>query len=492
PLSEAERIDRELAAGALEITNWELKSRHVQRGNPSYATGEAAFGLLSLFLRDFSPLHERVESGIARLQQLPRLLAQSRAFIPNAPAAWTERAIRDCDGLLAFLSDGLDRLLAAHPEIANEGERLRSTAGLVARHVEVHRAFLHKRLSANASHSVACGEEALKLLLRRGHFLEWDASAVERYAVEQLSEAEARLREAAAALGEPDWRQALRKLNTIHPTAENYYARYQEIWDEHQAAAIEHELLSWPDYPIRYVPRPDWVRSAAHNLYFLFYRAPAAFDRVPAVDYLVEPVEPEMPPRVQERILQSANDSVIKLNHVVHHGGIGHHVQNWHAYRAEPRIGRIAAVDCASRIALYCGGTMAEGWACYATSLMEETGFLTPLEQLSERHARVRMAARAIVDVRLHRGDFDLDQAAGFYQEHTAMSPQASQAEAVKNSLFPGTGLMYLTGTDQIRRLRQEISTREGSRFSLAGFHDRFLSFGSVPVALIARAMRSI
>ena len=58
----------------------------------------------------------------------------------------------------------------------------------------------------------------------------------------------------------------------------------------------------------------------------------------------------------------------IKLNHVVHHGAIGHHVQNWHAYhRARSRVGKIAAVDCASRIGMFCGGTMAEGWACYAT-----------------------------------------------------------------------------------------------------------------------------
>lgn len=512
-LSQAEQIDRELAAGALAIAIWELETGHFQRGNPSYATGEAVFGLLSLFLRDCGPIRERVESAIQRLEQVPKLLAQSRAVIAisppgsarrlssrpqNAerppipvgpPPAWTERAIRDCDGLLAFLSAGVDRLATEHPELSVRGERFRSLASLVTRHIEAHRSVLRHWLNVQASHSVACGEEALNLLLRRGHFLPWDAEAIERYAVEQLAEAEGRLEDAAMALGEPDWRHALEKLTTIHPDPEHYYARYQEIWDAHRAAAIEHQLLSWPDYPIRYVPRPGWVRSAAPHLYFLFYRAPAGFDPVSVVDYLVEPVEPEMPPAVQRSILRSTNESVIKLNHVIHHGGIGHHVQNWHAYRAAPRIGQIAAVDCASRIALYCGGTMAEGWACYATGLMEEVGFLTPLEQLSERHARVRMAARAIVDIRLHRGDFDLSQATGFYQEHTAMSPQASHAETVKNSMFPGTGLMYLAGTDQIRRLRRELSAREGSHFDLTAFHDRFLSFGSIPVALISQAM---
>ena len=74
--------------------------------------------------------------------------------------------------------------------------------------------------------------------------------------------------------------------------------------------------------------------------------------------------------RDTEELLQATNDSVIKLNHVIHHGSIGHHVQNWHAFRSASRIGQVAAVDCASRIAMFCGGTMAEGWACYATDLM--------------------------------------------------------------------------------------------------------------------------
>ena len=197
-----------------------------------------------------------------------------------------------------------------------------------------------------------------------------------------------------------------------------------------------------------------------------------------------------MTPEEQKRLLRANNDSVIKLNHVVHHGGPGHHVQNWHAYRADSRIGRVAAVDCASRIAMFCGGTMAEGWACYATDLMEEIGFLTPLEQFAEHHTRLRMAARAIVDVRLHHGEITLEEAAAFYRERIGMSPGAAESEAVKNSMFPGTALMYLLGTDVIHELRRDLMARQGSAFNLKQFHDHFLSYGSIPAWLIAESMR--
>jgi len=203
----------------------------------------------------------------------------------------------------------------------------------------------------------------------------------------------------------------------------------------------------------------------------------------------VTPIDRAMPPGEQKRLLQANNDSVIKLNHVIHHGSIGHHVQNWHAFRSASRIGRMAAVDCASRIAMFCGGTMAEGWACYATDLMSESGFLTPLEQYAEHHSRMRMCARAVVDTRLHQGKITWGQAVEYYEREAGMAPGAAQNEVTKNSMFPGAALMYLLGNDGIHRLRKEVAALRGNRFSLREFHDQFLSYGSIPVALISADM---
>jgi uncharacterized protein (DUF885 family) len=48
---------------------------------------------------------------------------------------------------------------------------------------------------------------------------------------------------------------------------------------------------------------------------------------------------------------------------------------------------------------------------------------------------------------------------------------------------------MYWLGTREIHRLRAEIRRREGASFSMRRFHDRFLSYGAIPVAVIARLM---
>jgi uncharacterized protein (DUF885 family) len=485
PLSAAEATDRALAEGFLEIQRWELASGHSPRGNPSLYTGEAAFGVISLLRRPFAPIEQRLEAAIARMDAIPALLAQGRAQGRAAPTAWIERAADECAGMRKLFSEGIDHLIAEYGLLA---EPLRRAANRAAAATAELQQQLESNLRERATERYACGAEAFELLLRRGHFLPIDAGEVERYAETQFAEAEAYLSKHARDVGADTWQAALARLADLHPTTAGYYARYAELWDACRAAAEEHTLLTWPDYPIHYLPRPAWARGAAPHLYFLFYHSPAPFDRLPEVDYLVTPIEPELPAGERERLLRANNDSVIKLNHVVHHGAIGHHVQNWHAFRAESRIGRMAAVDCASRIAMLCGGTMAEGWACYATDLMAEIGFLTPLERFAERHTRLRMAARALADVRLHHGIWTLEQTAEFYQQRVGMAPAAARGEAVKNSMFPATALMYLIGTDAIHQLRHELAARPG--FELRAFHDKLLSYGSIPVALIAASMQ--
>lgn len=139
---------------------------------------------------------------------------------------------------------------------------------------------------------------------------------------------------------------------------------------------------------------------------------------------------------------------------------------------------------------MFCGGTMAEGWACYATDLMGEFGALTELERYAEHQSRRRMCARAVVDVELHRGRFTLEQAADYYEDAAGMSRTAAESEAVKNSMFPGAAVMYLMGTDAIHELRRAMEALQGEGFTLRDFHDELLSYGSVPVSLVSHDMK--
>ncbi len=485
-LTPVEAVDLQLARGELRTQIREFESLHFQRGNPSLYIGEAVFGAISLFLTDYAPLQERVDAATRRLAAVPKLLSQAKANVRAAPAAWTERALRECRGALAFLSDGVARL---DLDGISGGRAFQATTGVAAAAIDDFDHWLGSELLHRTDARAGCGEAMFASYLHDGHHIDRDAEEVLEYARTELERAERDLHEASVRAGARDPQAALDRLRDVHPPVEAYYERYQEIWDAMRDVALAHDVVTWPELPIRFVPRPAWARSAAPDLYFLFYRSPAVYARPPIHELLVTPIDAAMSPAERDALLRANHDAVIKLNHVVHHGGVGHHVQNAHAFRSPSRIGRVAAVDCASRIAMFCGGTMAEGWACYATGLMAELGALTPLETIAELHARVRMCVRAIVDVLLHHGRITLEQAAAWFVERAGMAREQARAEAVKISMFPATALMYLVGTDAIRELRRDLSARLGPEFRLRDFHDRLLAWGSVPVSLVAAEM---
>jgi hypothetical protein len=486
--------DRELATAFLDVQLAEHESGHFQRANPSLAIGEAVFGTIALMTRPFAGVADRAAAAVSRLTAVAAFLDGARRSIDlGVPEEWRLKSLRECEGAGRLLREGIPRWIALEHIDDSLAGRLTGAAEQAGAAFEHFRAWLEDRPSpAEAAHharSYACGTELFDLLLTRGHWCRVPRPTLAAEARQALDEALDELDIRARNLAPGGWPDIQERLVNAHPAPADYLPSYQREWTRCRELAGARDLVSWPEYPIRYVPIPVHTREAAPFLYYLHYRSPAPFDRLPIHDYVVTPIEHDMPADEQLRRLRATNTSVIKLNHVVHHGAIGHHVQNYHAYAGPSEIGRVAAVDCASRIAMFSGGTMAEGWACYATDLMDECGFFTPEESLAQQHTRARLLARAVVDLGLHEGSLSFDDAVALYRDRVGMSPEAARGEACKNSMFPGTALMYWLGTDGLHRLRRERQRVEGAAFSLRRFHDRVLSFGAIPVPLVAELM---
>lgn len=483
-------VDATLADAFLEIQDAELASDHFPRGNPSLAIGEATFGLIALMTRPFAPAADRFHAAASRLRGLSGFLDGARASVAQTsiPIAWRDRALREVEGALVLLSRGVEQWIQRSGAPADAVALVREYVPVAERGIRAFADWL-----AGAARTIAtptgCGEAMFELLWRRGHW--YRPRSIEQTRTElreRLPELQAQLAMRARAVHPEGWKGVQEELALRHPTADEYYDAFDRTWRACHSHAAAHDLVTWPEYPIRYQPIPEFTRGAAPYLYYLYYRAPAPYDQLQPVDYVVPPIE-GLADDARARHLRAWNDSVIKLNHVVHHGAIGHHVQNWYAYRAPSRVGQLAAVDCASRIGMFGGGTMAEGWACYATDLMDEVGFLTPFESCAEAHTRVRMLARAIADVELHTGRMSLDATVRFYEAEVGMAPDAARSEAVKNSMFPGTASMYWIGTQGIHDLRAAYQRCQGRAFSLRQFHDRLLAMGSIPVPIAAELL---
>jgi hypothetical protein len=129
PLVDVDARDRELAVAFLDIQIAEIESGHFQRGNPSLAVGEAAFGLISLMTRPFCEANRRAGAAAARLGAIPRFLEGARASCAReVPDEWRKKALRECDGLVRLLEDGIPTWIAVEHIGAEEAAALNREA----------------------------------------------------------------------------------------------------------------------------------------------------------------------------------------------------------------------------------------------------------------------------------------------------------------------------------------------------------------------------
>lgn len=465
PDSAAARIDaRHLAAHCAHAAS--AYARRARFRNPAWYTGEAAFGLISLLLaapdaQTAAALRARCaaipvyfDAGIERLRDVP------------IPVAWLGRAQTELRALTRLISDGLP----LHPA----GREL--AAGDAADVTGACRRF-SAALGPAPDADAACGADHLALIVEHVHGLAETPAAVERRAATAFERVRDDL-ETLARRTDPtrSWREQIAQLAEVGPPAGGDIVATYQHWHE-RALRGARELVSAADAPLTFELLPPWARAVAGDLYFLFYRSPA---RGAAVNpYWVSP-----PSGAPADVRRAHNTAAVKQIHAVHHGSVGHHTQNARARTAGSRFARIAGTDGASAIALLAGGTMVEGWACYAEDLMAEVGgFYSAAEELQLVYFELRNIAACLADIRFHTGVYTLDAMRAFYRDDVAFAPARIAPETTRNSMFPGSRIMYWTGTQQIKALRT------ASALPVKTFHDTLLGFGATPIAWIAEEL---
>jgi uncharacterized protein (DUF885 family) len=128
-----------------------------------------------------------------------------------------------------------------------------------------------------------------------------------------------------------------------------------------------------------------------------------------------------------------------------------------------------------------------EGWAFYGEEMFVRLGlFADHLDGRLDvaRWERVR-AARVMVDVKLACGDWSMQQAADYFARETSFTPQAAAAATAAIATSPGYYIAYAVGRQQIEELLESYLQKAGEHGSLHDFHDRLLSYGSTPLAIL-------
>jgi uncharacterized protein (DUF885 family) len=133
-----------------------------------------------------------------------------------------------------------------------------------------------------------------------------------------------------------------------------------------------------------------------------------------------------------------------------------------------------------------------EGWGLYCERLADEMGlYSSDLQRLGMLSFDALRACRLVVDTGMHYYGWSRDEAIDFMWRHTATTRANVVNEINRYIGWPGQALAYMTGRDEIRRLRRGAEAALGPRFDLRAFHGTVLGNGAVPLNVLEQVVTS-
>ena len=132
-------------------------------------------------------------------------------------------------------------------------------------------------------------------------------------------------------------------------------------------------------------------------------------------------------------------------------------------------------------------GAFVEGWAFYLEEMFVRLGLFgddLDARLFTARWERVR-GARAVVDPKLATGEWNYQQASDFFAAQTGFTKDQADAAVAGIALYPGSVIAYTVGRLQLENLLAAYMAKAGPNASLHEFHDRLLSYGATPFAIV-------
>jgi uncharacterized protein (DUF885 family) len=465
-LSPAERIDHRLLVARFETAAREIEAVTPHRHEPSLYADAAVNGVYSLLARDFAPVAERLPAVQSRLEQIPAAFEAGIANLERSPAIWTEIAIEETRGAAEFLRDDIGPLASERPQMRSALERALDACARFE-------SFLKDTHARRDGMSFAIGQELFDFKLRDEHLLPYDCESLLAFGEHSVRSTVADL-EALAKRIDPaaTWVNLVETLRTDHPSEDRLLAEYRKGVGDARAFVTERGLVTIPvDEELEVVDTPAFL---CPTVPYAAYMAPGAFDAQQHGLYYVTPVSNRLSPPERAEALLGHNRYAMLLTNV-HEAYPGHHLQLVCANKVPSEIRRLFDSD-----------VFAEGWALYCEQLMLDEGMTDdPRVRLFQLKDQLWRACRVVIDVKLHTGRMSFDEAVDMLVNIAHLERPNAVGEVRRYTQSPTQPMSYLTGKHQIMDLRERETSRLGDAFELRAFHDRLLSFGTIPVDLI-------
>jgi len=474
PADVGEAIDVAWVRGQLEWRLHEVERDRPHTRDPGRYLEPVLNALYVMAVRDYAPAEDRAAAAAERLRRLPALLDEARENLTAASPVLVRTAAAvarsGVDLLHGVLAMNLGAALEDDPaEFAAWDNALRGAeSALVA-----YAAWLEEELLPQAAGDFAVGREAFEARLRHLHGIHATADEIAAYGEALKRETESALEALAREIdGRGDWRALAASLKAEHPTADGLIEAYAKEMARARAFVEERGLVEIPaGESLVVTATPEFLRPL---IPYAAYLPPAAHEVDQTGYFFVTPP----PEAVAKSVLRDHAIHGIPVT-ALHEAYPGHHLQFTWANRAATEPRRV-----------FWTSVFAEGWALYCEELMFEQGFYRdPRVRLLQLKDLLWRACRVVIDVGLHVRGWSPEQGVAYLIEEAGLEPAAAEVEVRRYCAEPTQPLSYAVGKREILALRDRWFGRYGTGAGLREFHDRLLSWGTIPPSLIARGM---
>ncbi|MDQ2992539.1 MAG: DUF885 domain-containing protein [Candidatus Eremiobacteraeota bacterium] len=457
-----EKVDYLLLRANIESSWWQTTVlRSVQR-NPTVYEGECTNGIFSLIKKKFTSDEVRLRDAIARMNACSHVLADGKTNLTETVPEFAQIASEDIAYGDALYTSSLDTLAAGATPKTRTDLKVAQKKVLAALHA------FKTWLDTNAKKfhgSFAVGKQQYEWYLRHALLLPYGSQTIDQIGTSELARDRALeqweiARDAHEPKGEPQ--PAF--------TSKAAFLKFYETKTKTLIAFVKsHDLVTIPPYlgAFHIVEVPKALASTYPGG---FMNPPGAFDKDPEGFYFVPDYDPK-------NISFFAAQARVAVMPVLGHEGIpGHFLQFSEAYHNPDLIRHIQGDE-----------VFAEGWAFYNEELLMREGLYDrdPASRQAVLHLMRHRATRVGVDVGLATGEMSLPAAIAYFKANAGIDDATAKGEAVRFAMYPGQAIDYLIGKMQIETLLGLVADREGKSFALRRFHDRLLSYGTVPYSTV-------
>ena len=269
-------------------------------------------------------------------------------------------------------------------------------------------------------------------------------------------------------------KQVIDKVSLQHTTPEKFQSEIEKQIPELTAYVKAKDLLYIdPSKPLVVRKEPAYMAGVAGAS----ISAAGPYDKNGNTYYNVGSMKGWTAERA-ESYLREYNDYILQILNI-HEAVPGHYTQLVYSNQSPSIIKSV-----------FGNGAMVEGWAVYAERMMLESGYKNSDEMwLMYYKFHLRATINTILDISVHTRNMSKEEAI------TMMTKEGFQQQAEADGKWKRVTLSqvqlcsYYTGFNEIYELRELLKKKEGAKFNLKAFHEKFLSYGSAPVKYIKELM---